>query len=222
MCVSTPDRSSSVSQLSLIVYTELQDYIPLRSPLETTFLLHFVRLTVRDYSRGSAFSERIASSTLQGFSRCLRRRPFVRIAFSEKFSRPRGRSWAFDGVSRRWRLDATASIYRNVSWRRSNVERAAKNRHDRTFGWDFSTGDAKKRDITASTGRSSRTTTSASLLLANILPLPAAACSPLLPDTCRCCRVWFASSENNSFSSVSAPTTRGCRGKCVLLEENAF
>lgn len=44
--------------------------------------------------------------------------------------------------------------------------------------------------------RSSRTTTSAWLLLPSIPPWSAAACSPLLPDTCRCCRVWFASSEN--------------------------
>ena len=126
MCIDTRSLFERVPTLSL--YTELQDYIPLRSPLKTTFLLHFVRLTVRDYSRGSAFWERIASSTLQGFSRWLRRRPFVRIAFSNKFSRGRGRCWACDLVFRGVR----ASIPRRLSTETCLSDGVTLNRQPRT------------------------------------------------------------------------------------------
>lgn len=100
-----------------------------------------------------------------------------------------------DGVSRLPCLDTTPSIYRNASWRWSNVEQIPKSRCDRIFVRCFSTGDAKKRDITASMGRSSRTTTFASLPRMNTPPWSTVACSPLLPDTCRCFRVWSASSK---------------------------
>lgn len=100
-----------------------------------------------------------------------------------------------DGGSRLSCLDTTPSIYRNASWRWSNVEQIPKCWRDRIFVRCFSTGDAKKRDITASMGRSSRTTTFVSLPRMNIPPWSTVACFPLLPDTCRCSRVWSASSK---------------------------
>lgn len=156
--------------------------------LKTTFLLHYVHPTVRDYSqisaiRTSLFLVRCSLSKLSSTSSLSLSRLPVDL------ERP------IDGVSRLPCLDTTPSIYRNASWRWSNVEQIPKCRCDCIFVRCFSTGDAKKRDITASMGRSSRTTTFVSLPRMNTPPWSTVACSPLLPDTCRCFRVWSASSK---------------------------
>lgn len=164
--------------------TASRRYSPSSIVLNMTHLLHFsclivsLQLTVGDWIA-------LARGVLLGSSR----RPF-RLAVDLQC--------LIDG-SRLSGPETTASIYRNASSRRSSVDQTPKCQRDPIFGWGSSTGDGKRRDITASWGRSSRRTTSVSLHWARILPLSIAVCSLWSPDTCRCCRVWSASSASRIY-----------------------